>query len=38
MAFAELGDPERAWDLRSLIHPLSHGMIASATTSYKVEP
>jgi cellobiose phosphorylase len=36
MAFAELGDSARAWELLRMINPVGHGNDATAT--YKVEP
>ena len=38
MAFAELGDHERAWDLLRTINPLRHGDSAERIATYKVEP
>ena len=38
MAFAELGDITRAWDIWNLINPLAHGMSPEAIATYKVEP
>jgi cellobiose phosphorylase len=38
MAFAELGDPRRAWDVWNLINPLTHGASRAAIDTYKVEP
>jgi len=38
MAFAELGDAGRAWELWRLINPLAHGASAAAIATYKVEP
>ena len=38
MAFAELGDAKRAWDVWSLINPIAHGSSAAAIETYKVEP
>jgi cyclic beta-1,2-glucan synthetase len=38
MAFAELGDSRRAWDLATLINPLNHARTAEAVAVYKVEP
>ena len=38
MAFAELGDRERAWELLRLINPVNHALDASAVETYKVEP
>ncbi|MNZ04322.1 N,N'-diacetylchitobiose phosphorylase [compost metagenome] len=37
MAFAEMGDSARAWELLELINPVSHGL-ADAIEAYKVEP
>jgi cellobiose phosphorylase len=38
MAFAELGDSTRAWELTRMINPVSHGDSAAAIEVYKVEP
>ena len=38
MAFAELGDGERAWELARMINPIHHTGDAEATARYKVEP
>ena len=38
MAFAELGDAERAWEVWRLINPLAHGASPAAIETYKVEP
>lgn len=38
MAFAALGDRRRAWELLSLINPLSHGSTPTGIATYKVEP
>jgi len=38
MAFAELGDARRAWDVWNLINPVSHGASRAAIETYKVEP
>jgi cyclic beta-1,2-glucan synthetase len=38
MAFAELGDTRRAWELWNLINPLAHGASPAAIEIYKVEP
>jgi len=38
MAFAQLGDSQRAWELFSLINPVSHAESAKAIATYKVEP
>ena len=38
MAFAQLGDTERAWELLRLINPVNHGDSADAIARYKVEP
>ncbi len=38
MAFAELGDSERAWELFRMINPISHGDTASSIGVYRVEP
>src|SRR5205807_8395533 len=38
MAFAAMGDTARAWELFSLINPLSHGSTKTDLAVYKVEP
>jgi len=38
MAFAEMGDASRAWELLELINPLNHGKTAEGVATYKVEP
>ena len=38
MAFAELGDTARAWELFSMINPVNHAASAEAMATYKVEP
>ena len=38
MAFARLGDSERAWELLRMINPVMHGMSAESIATYKVEP
>ncbi len=38
MAFAELGDARRAWELWRLINPIAHGSSREAVETYKVEP
>ncbi len=38
MAFAELGDNRRAWELLSLINPLRHSQSEEAVDVYKAEP
>jgi cellobiose phosphorylase len=38
MAFAELGDAERAWEIWNLINPVAHGASPAAIETYKVEP
>jgi cellobiose phosphorylase len=38
MAFAELGDAKRAWDVWRLIDPVGHGASPSDIETYKVEP
>src|SRR5690606_11489357 len=38
MAFAKLGDRERAWELLRLINPVNHARDADAVAIYKVEP
>src|SRR5690606_35938181 len=38
MAFAKLGDTERAWELFSLLNPVQHGATRERIGTYKVEP
>ncbi|MBA5637293.1 cyclic beta 1-2 glucan synthetase [Duganella sp. LX20W] len=38
MAFARLGEGERAWELARMINPVRHGATAAACQRYKVEP
>lgn len=38
MAFAELGDSRRAWELLAMINPVNHGCSAAAIEVYKAEP
>jgi len=38
MAFAKLGDVERAWELMRMINPVQHGGSAEDCALYKVEP
>ncbi|WP_426687677.1 GH36-type glycosyl hydrolase domain-containing protein [Rhodanobacter ginsengiterrae] len=38
MAFAELGDSARAWELLRMINPVNHGIDAASVDVYKVEP
>jgi len=38
MAFAMLGDRERAWELFSMLNPINHGSQPDAIERYKVEP
>jgi cellobiose phosphorylase len=38
MAFAEMGDTHRAWELFSMINPINHARDAAAVARYKVEP
>ena len=38
MAFAELGDSRRAWEIFSMINPVNHASSAAAVATYKVEP
>jgi cellobiose phosphorylase len=38
MAFAKLGDVERAWELMRMINPVQHGSTAESCAVYKVEP
>jgi cellobiose phosphorylase len=38
MAFAALGDHERAWELATMINPVNHASSTSAADVYRVEP
>jgi cellobiose phosphorylase len=38
MAFAALGDPKRAWELFTLINPVTHAATPEAIALYRVEP
>lgn len=38
MAFAELGDHRRAWELFSMINPINHSSTPREIATYKVEP
>ena len=38
MATAAMGDSERAWELFSLINPISHGATPAEIATYRVEP
>ena len=38
MAFAMLGDTERAWELYAMLNPVHHGSTPEAIERYKVEP
>ncbi len=38
MAFAALGDAERAWQLFAMINPVNHAITAAAIAVYKTEP
>ena len=38
MAFAHMGDRERAWELARMINPIQHARDPAATAVYKVEP
>jgi cellobiose phosphorylase len=38
MAYAELGDSARAWELFDMINPVNHAASAQAIATYKVEP
>ena len=38
MAFAQLGDRDRAWELLNIINPLKHARTAEEVATYKVEP
>ena len=38
MAFAEMGQIEKAWELFNLINPINHGSTAEGIATYRVEP
>jgi cellobiose phosphorylase len=38
MAFAMLGDTDRAWELFAMLNPVHHGSTPEASERYKVEP
>ena len=38
MAFAELGDSRRAWEIFTMINPVNRTQTAAAIATYKVEP
>jgi len=38
MAFAALGDRERAWELTTMINPVNHALAPVGVATYKVEP
>ncbi|ODN65971.1 glycoside hydrolase family 94 protein [Methylophaga muralis] len=38
MAFAAMGDKERAWEFYGMLNPVHHGDTAEAIARYKVEP
>jgi cellobiose phosphorylase len=38
MAFADLGDSRRAWELLAMINPVNHGKSSEGIERYKVEP
>ncbi|MCY7312331.1 MAG: cyclic beta 1-2 glucan synthetase, partial [Pseudoxanthomonas sp.] len=38
MAFAQLGDHDKAWELARMINPINHALDAEAAALYKVEP
>ncbi len=38
MAFARMGQPERAWELFTLLNPVHHGDTREKIATYKVEP
>lgn len=38
MAFATIGDNQRAWELLTMINPVNHGKTAAGMAIYKVEP
>lgn len=38
MAFAAIGNTERAWELFNMINPINHGSTPQAISTYRVEP
>jgi cellobiose phosphorylase len=38
MAFAQLGDSRRAWELLAMINPINHAKLPEGIATYKVEP
>jgi cellobiose phosphorylase len=38
MAFAQMGDTARAWELYAMLNPVHHGSAAETIERYKVEP
>jgi cyclic beta-1,2-glucan synthetase len=38
LAFAQLGDGDRAWELFSLLNPVNHGRTAEEVSQYRAEP
>ncbi|WP_426116889.1 GH36-type glycosyl hydrolase domain-containing protein [Massilia sp. PWRC2] len=38
MAFAKMGDSDKAWELLRMINPVQHGSSAASAALYKVEP
>jgi cyclic beta-1,2-glucan synthetase len=38
MAFAQMGDKERAWELFAMLNPVNHGSTPEEIERYKVEP
>ncbi|HUY02690.1 MAG TPA: glucoamylase family protein, partial [Rhodocyclaceae bacterium] len=38
MAFAKMGEGQRAWELLRMINPVNHGSTAEEIATYKVEP
>jgi cellobiose phosphorylase len=38
MAFAQLGDSRRAWELMAMINPVNHASSPESIATYKVEP
>jgi cellobiose phosphorylase len=38
MAYAKLGDNQRAWELFDIINPINHSLTAEQSAIYKVEP
>jgi len=38
MAFAKLGDPERAWEVMQMINPVKHSSSVQSANKYRAEP